>query len=58
MNGFVHAAIDAYSYHHHLTLRPHLVRDLAHLSLYINEYAEEPRSFFFAHEGQKELWIE
>ena len=58
-NGFVHAAIDAYSYHHHLTLRPEDIwfAILTQLSLYINEHAEELRSFFVAHEGQKELWI-
>ena len=58
-NGFVHAAIDAYSYHHHLTLRPEDIwfAILTQLSLYINEHAEELRTFFVAHEGQKELWI-
>ena len=30
---------------------------LSQLSLYINAHAEELRSFFVAHEGQKALWI-
>ena len=58
-NGFVYAAIDAYSSHHHLILRPEDIwfAILTQLSLYINAHAEELRSFFVAHEGQKELWI-
>ena len=59
-NGFVRAAIAAYCYHHHLTLRPEDIwfAILTQLSLHINAHAEELRSFFVAHEGQKELWIE
>lgn len=58
-NGFVHSAIDAYSSHHNLTIRPEDVwfAILSQLSLYINAHAEELRSFFVAHEGQEELVI-
>lgn len=58
-NGFVHAAIEAYSWHHHLILRPEDIwfAILTQLSLYINAHAEELRSFFVPHKGQKELWI-
>ncbi len=58
-NGFVGAAIAAYCDHHHLTLRPEDIwfAILTQLSLYINAHAEELRSFFVAHQGQKELWI-
>ena len=58
-NGFVRAAIDAYCYHNHLTLRPEDIwfAILTQLSLHINAHAEELRSFFVAHEGQKELEI-
>ncbi|MCJ1374535.1 hypothetical protein MMC20_005767 [Loxospora ochrophaea] len=58
-NGFVYSAIDAYSDHHHLTLRPEDIwfAILTQLSLHINANAEELRSFFVAHEGQKELEI-
>ncbi|MCJ1355647.1 MAG: hypothetical protein MMC33_005639 [Icmadophila ericetorum] len=58
-NGFVRAAIDAYCYHHHLTLRPEDIwfSILTQLSLYINANAEELRSLFVAHQGQKELVV-
>lgn len=56
-NGLVWAAIYAYSGHHHLTIRPEDVwfAILTQLSFYINAHAEELRSFFVAHQGQKEL---
>lgn len=56
-NAFVHAAWQAYSKHYHLTLRPEDVwfSILTQLSFYINAHAEELRSFFVEHEGQKEL---
>jgi hypothetical protein len=59
-NGFILAAISAYSHHHHLTLRPEDIwfAILTQLSLYVNAHAEELRAFFVAHEGKKELWIE
>jgi hypothetical protein len=59
-NGFILGAISAYSKHHHLTLRPEDIwfAILTQLSLYVNAHAEELRTFFVAHEGKKELWIE
>lgn len=59
-NGFILGAISAYSHHHHLTLRPEDIwfAILTQLSLYVNAHAEELRTFFVAHEGKKELWIE
>jgi hypothetical protein len=58
-NGFVHAAFDAYSYHHHLTIRPEDVwfAILSQLNFYINANAEALRDHFVAHEGQKELVV-
>ena len=58
-NGFVRAVIAAYCNHHHLTLRPEDIwfAILTQLKLYINAHAEELRSFFVAHEGQKELSV-
>lgn len=58
-NGFVHAAWYAYSYHHHLTIRPDDIwfAILSQLNFYINANAEALRSHFVAHEGQKELVI-
>ena len=58
-NGFVRAAIAAYCDHNHLTLRPEDIwfAILIQLKSYINAHAEELRSFFVAHQGQKELWI-
>lgn len=59
-NGFVWAAYHAYSYHHHLIIRPEDVwfAILTQLSFYINAHAEELRSFFVAHEGRKHLHLE
>ncbi|GAP91508.1 putative duf4419 domain-containing protein [Rosellinia necatrix] len=58
-NAFVHAAVSAYNQHHHLTIRPEDVwfSILTQLSFYINANAEELRSLFVAHEGQKELEV-
>jgi hypothetical protein len=58
-NGFVCAVFDAYSQHHHLSIRPEDVwfTILSQLSFYINTHAEELRSSFVAHEGQKELVV-
>ena len=58
-NGFVRAAIAAYCDHQHLTLRPEDIwfAILTQLSLFINAHAEELRSFFVPHQGQKELEI-
>ncbi|KAL4889852.1 hypothetical protein BDV59DRAFT_185627 [Aspergillus ambiguus] len=58
-HGFVWAVFHAYSYHHNLTIRPEDVwfSILTQLSFFINAHAEELRSYFVAHEGQKELVI-
>lgn len=58
-NGLVYAAYYAYSYHHHLTLRPEDVwfAILSQLNFYINAHAEELRDYFVAHKGQKELKV-
>lgn len=58
-NGFVWAAYHAYSSHHHLRIRPEDVwfAILTQLSFFINAHAEELRSFFVAHEGQKDLEV-
>lgn len=58
-NGLMYAAIDAYSQHHHLKIRPEDVwlAILTQLSAYINAHAEELRGSFVAHEGKKELRI-
>lgn len=56
-NGFVKGAIRAYSYHHHLRIRPEDVwfAILSQFSIYINAHAEELRGQFVAHEDKKEL---
>ncbi|KAJ9620871.1 hypothetical protein H2203_007457 [Taxawa tesnikishii (nom. ined.)] len=58
-NGFVRAAIKAYSRHHHLHIRPEDVwlAILTQFSAYVNAHAEEMREKFVAHEGQKELCL-
>jgi hypothetical protein len=58
-NGLVLAVYAAYSQHHHLSIRPEDVwfSILTQLSFHINAHAEELRSFFVAHEGQKELVV-
>ena len=56
-NGLVYTLYNAWSGHHHLTLRPEDIwfAILSQLNFYINAHAEELRSFFVAHEGQKKL---
>ncbi|KAH7348321.1 hypothetical protein BKA65DRAFT_525548 [Rhexocercosporidium sp. MPI-PUGE-AT-0058] len=58
-NGFVDSAVQAYNQHHHLTIRPDDIwlAILAQLNIYINAHAEELRSMFVDHAGQKELTI-
>lgn len=58
-HGFVMTAVEAYSDHLHLIIRPEDVwfAILTQLSFYINEHAEELRGSFVSHEGQKELKI-
>ena len=58
-NGFVRAAVQAYSQHHHLTIRPDDVwlSIVSQLSLFINAHAEELRAKFVAHQGKEELEV-
>ncbi|EAT87510.1 hypothetical protein HBI56_122700 [Parastagonospora nodorum] len=58
-NAFIYAVWDAYSSHHHLTIRPDDIwfAILSQLNFYINAHAEDLRSHFVAHEGQKELKV-
>jgi hypothetical protein len=58
-HGFVNAVIQAYSRHHNLIIRPEDVwfSILVQLNFYINAHAEELRSLFVAHQGQKELEV-
>lgn len=58
-NGFVRAVWDAYSYHHHLTIRPDDVwfAILSQLNFYINAHSEDLRSHFVDHDGKKELVV-
>ncbi|KAJ3479240.1 hypothetical protein NLG97_g8369 [Lecanicillium saksenae] len=58
-NGLVQGALEAYSTHHHLTIRPEDVwfAILSQLSFYINANAEKLRSFFVNHQGKKELVV-
>lgn len=59
-NAFVGAATEAYSHHHHLVIRPDDVWSsiLSQFNLFVNANAEELRSQFVSHKGQKELTIE
>lgn len=59
-NGFVKGAIDAYNQHHHFVIRPEDVwfAILTQFSCYVNAHAEELRSKFVSHEGQKALRVE
>ncbi|KAA6408381.1 MAG: hypothetical protein FRX48_08123 [Lasallia pustulata] len=59
-NGFVHGAVEAYSSHHHLILRPDDVwlAILTQLSFYINAHSEELRGRLVPHDGKKELIVE
>lgn len=58
-NGFIHAAINAYSAHHHLLIRPEDIwfSILTQLSFYINAHAEDLRSFFVSHRDRKKLEV-
>lgn len=58
-NGFVRAAVMAYSSHQHLLMRPDDVwfAILTQLSIYINKHAEELREKFVAHSGKIELEV-
>jgi hypothetical protein len=58
-NGLVMAVYEAYSHHHHLTIRPEDIwlSILTQMSFHINAHAEELRSFFVSHAGEKELIV-
>jgi hypothetical protein len=58
-NGFIYSAIDAYSYHHHLTLRPEDIwfSILTQLGFFVNGHAEEVRDYFVSHKGKIELEV-
>lgn len=58
-HGFVWAVFNAYSCHHNLTIRPEDVwfSILTQIGFFVKAHAEELRSFFVSHEGQKELEI-
>ena len=58
-HGLVYTAFQAWNGHHHLVLRPEDIwfAILSQLNFYINAHAEELRSFFVAHQGQKELQV-
>ncbi|GAB1207592.1 hypothetical protein APSETT445_006316 [Aspergillus pseudonomiae] len=58
-NGLVRAVWAAYSNHHHLIIRPEdaWFAILSQLGFYVNAHAEELRSYFVSHEGQKELIV-
>ncbi|KAM5533647.1 hypothetical protein V8D89_012695 [Ganoderma adspersum] len=58
-NGFVHTVLEAHGSHHHLRIRPDDVwlAILVQLNFYINAHAEELRSLFVTHEGEKRLVV-
>lgn len=58
-NGFVSAAVEAYSYHQYLLIRPEDVwfAILTQLSVYINKHPEELREKFVAHQGKIDLEV-
>jgi hypothetical protein len=59
-NGFVNAAVTAYSSHQHLEIRPDDVwlSILSQLNIFVNAHGEELRDMFVAHEGKKTLVID
>jgi hypothetical protein len=56
-NGFVYTATKAYSSYYHLTIRHIWIAILTQFSFYVHANAENLRSKFVAHKGQKELKI-
>ena len=58
-NGFVWSVIQAYSHHHHLTIRPDdvWIAILSQLSIYINAHAEDMRAHFVAHDEKETLLL-
>ena len=59
-SGFVRGAIEAYNNHHDLVLRPDDIwlAILIQFGLYVDGNAEELRSSFVKHDGQKELVVD
>jgi len=59
-NGFVHAAIEAYSNHHHLIIRPDdvWISILSQIGFFIKNHAEEMRNVFVSHEGKIKLVVD
>ena len=58
-NGLLDAAIAAWNNHHHLVLRPDdiWIAIISQLGFFIDKHAEELRSFFVEHKGQKQLEV-
>jgi hypothetical protein len=58
-NGLVMAVYEAYSQHHHLSIRPEDIwlSILTQLSFHINANAEDLRSLFVSHEGKRQLVV-
>lgn len=58
-NGFVSAAFLAYSYHHHLVLRPDDVWTAIVMTFgnYVDKHAEEMRKHFVDHDGKRDITI-
>ena len=58
-NGLVHGAVQAYSNHHHLHIRPEDIwfAIISQLSFYINCHAEELRELFVTHQDKEELVV-
>ncbi|KAH7250310.1 uncharacterized protein BKA55DRAFT_690542 [Fusarium redolens] len=58
-NGLVWSSFDAYSNHHHLTIRPEDVwfAIVTQISAYINANSEKMRGYFVSHDGQKKLEV-
>ncbi|GAB1311781.1 hypothetical protein MFIFM68171_01991 [Madurella fahalii] len=58
-NGLVSAVVEAWNNHHHLVLRPDdiWIAVISQLGFFVNAHAEELRSFFVAHGGQRELTV-
>jgi hypothetical protein len=56
-NDFVNTVLEAYNMHYHLVIRLEDVwfSILVQLNVYINAHAEELRSMFVAHSGQKKI---
>ncbi|SPJ84243.1 uncharacterized protein FTOL_10760 [Fusarium torulosum] len=58
-NGFVKSAIQAYSNHYHLIIRPEDIwfAIILQLSFYMNANAEKLRHLFVTHQGKKKLTV-